>query len=226
MANIEPPTQAMAMLAPVSARDLNIPKGTMGDDARRVSIRMKAASSTAAPTMGTRVHAEPQPYALVCTMPYTNAVSDSVMVTAPATSSFLPAPDPKVSGMTQRPTMSPATPTGMLMRKIQRHERRSVRMPPISTPTAPPLASEALHMPSARERSLASVNVVVTMVSVTGERMAAPTPCTARAVIMAHPFGANPHTRLATVNTRRPTRNMRRRPNRSATRPPRSRKPA
>ena len=99
-------------------------------------------------------------------------------------------------------------------------------MPPISTPTAPPLASDALHTPSARERSRASVNVVVTMVRVTGERMAAPTPCTARAVIMAQPVGARPHTRLARVNTSSPTRNMRRRPKRSAMRPPSSRNPA
>jgi hypothetical protein len=65
--------------------------------------------------------------------------------------------------------MIPASPKGTLIRKIHRHESVSVRMPPSSAPVAPPLASDALQMPSARARSRGSVNVVVRMVSVAGD---------------------------------------------------------
>ena len=99
-------------------------------------------------------------------------------------------------------------------------------MPPISTPTAPPLASEAPHQPSAHARSRGWVKVMVTMVRVTGARMAAPSPWTARAAMSVPDVGARPQIRLATVKTVSATRNIRRLPNRSAVRPPSSRKPA
>ena len=81
-------------------------------------------------------------------------------------------------------------------------------------------------MPSARARSRGSVKVVVRMVSVAGASIAAPRPCTARAITSASAPGARPHTRLASVNSVSPQTNTRRRPYRSAARPPSSRKPA
>ena len=75
------------------------------------------------------------------------------------------------------------SPTGTLTKNTHRHEAMSVRTPPISRPTAAPLAAIALHTPSARVRSWLSVNVVVMIASAAGETSAPPRPCSARPAI-------------------------------------------
>ena len=114
----------------------------------------------------------------------------------------------------------------MLMNRIHRHDSSSVRMPPRRAPAAPPAPATALQMPIARARAFGSRNVVVRIVRLVGERIAPPSPCTARAPMSMAWSWANPPRRLASVKTVRPSRNTRRRPNKSAIRPPRRRKPA
>jgi hypothetical protein len=74
-------------------------------------------------------------------------------------------------------------------------------------------------------RSDPSWNVVEMIERAAGERIAAPSPCTARAAISVPSEFERPQASEARVNSATPTMNTRRRPSRSATRPPRSRKP-
>ena len=87
---------------------------------------------------------------------------------------------------------------------------------------SPPVSAAA---PTASERWRCSVNDVVRMLRLAGERTAAPSPWRARApTIMAWSRDPAP-TRLAAVKTAMPTRKVRRRPAMSPIRPPRRRKP-
>ena len=117
------------------------------------------------------------------------------------------------------------SPTGTLTKNTQRHEAMSVRMPPISRPTAAPLAAIALHTPSALVRSWRSVKVVVMIDSAAGETSAPPRPCRARPAISIPMDWARPLSSEAAENRTTPAMNRRLRPSRSAARPPSSRKP-
>ena len=68
------------------------------------------------------------------------------------------------------------SPIGTLTNSTQRQLRPLVRMPPSSTPAAPPAPATAPQMPSARLRSEPSANVVVMIDSAAGETIAAPEP--------------------------------------------------
>ena len=116
-------------------------------------------------------------------------------------------------------------PIGTLTNSTQRQLRPLVRIPPRSTPAAPPAPATAPQIPSARLRSAPSAKVVVMIERAAGETIAAPSPWTARAAI-SHPSDcAIPPANDATENRTRPSMNMRRRPSRSAIRPPSRRKP-
>ena len=67
-------------------------------------------------------------------------------------------------------------PTGTLTQKTHSQPIVSVRMPPSSTPAAPPAPATAPQTPSALLRSAPSRKVVVTIESAAGERIAAPRP--------------------------------------------------
>ncbi len=69
-------------------------------------------------------------------------------------------------------------------------------------------------------------NVVTMMVNVAGERIAPPSPCTARMAIIWGPVAAKPAPMLAMVNIASPVMYTRRRPKMSAARPPSNRNPA
>ena len=64
------------------------------------------------------------------------------------------------------------------------------------------------------------------MVSVAGERKAAPRPCATRAPVSMPEVVARPPMRLAAENSTVPRMKIRRRPKMSAARPPSRRKPA
>jgi len=83
----------------------------------------------------------------------------------------------------------------------------------------------ALQIPSARERSWGARNVMVRIVSVAGDKTAAPRPCTARDPTSMNWSWASAHRRLAPAKSIRPSMKMWRRPKRSAARPPRRRNP-
>ena len=118
-----------------------------------------------------------------------------------------------------------AIPIGTLTNSTQRQFSPLVRIPPSSTPAAPPAPATAPQMPSARLRSAPSANVVVMIDSAAGETIAAPRPWTARAAISHVSDCARPPASEASENTTSPSMNIRRRPSRSAIRPPSSKKP-
>jgi hypothetical protein len=74
-------------------------------------------------------------------------------------------------------------PIGTLMKKPARHDTRSAAMPPTTRPTLAVMPPTAPYQPSARLRCGPSAKVVDSKASVDGARIAAPTPCTARAPI-------------------------------------------
>ncbi len=77
-------------------------------------------------------------------------------------------------------------------------------MPPRSTPNAPPAPAMAPQMLSALFRSRPSSKVTVRMESAAGDRMAAPSPWTARAITSQPELVASPQKREATVNSATP----------------------
>ena len=146
-------------------------------------------------------------------------------VTAPGRSNVLAPSSARLSTSVRGASAAAANPIGTLTNSTQRQLRPLVRIPPRSTPAAPPAPATAPQTPSARLRSAPSAKVVVIIDSAAGETIAAPRPCTARATI-SHPSDwAIPPANDATENSTRPSMNMRLRPSRSASRPPSSRKP-
>ena len=77
-------------------------------------------------------------------------------------------------------------PIGTLTNSTHSQPAYWVRMPPSSTPAAPPEPATAPQTPSARLRSAPSAKVVVTSDSAAGEMIAAPRPWTARAAMSQH----------------------------------------
>ena len=97
-------------------------------------------------------------------------------VTAPATSLVSGFSSAALFEIMRSERSAAAIPIGRLMKKTQRQESVSVRIPPSTNPAAPPPAAIALQTPSAFVRSLPSANVVVMMASAAGETSAAPSP--------------------------------------------------
>ncbi|OJU83561.1 MAG: hypothetical protein BGO11_04925 [Solirubrobacterales bacterium 70-9] len=101
----------------------------------------------------------------------------------------------------------------------------SVSTPPSSTPAAPPEPATAPHTPSALLRSAPSLKVTATIERAAGERIAAPSPWTARAAISWPESAASPPASEASAKRTSPAMKRRRRPSRSASRPPSRRQP-
>ena len=146
-------------------------------------------------------------------------------VTAPGRSNVLAPFSARLSTSVRGARNAAMSPIGTLTNSTQRQLRPLVRIPPSSTPAAPPAPATAPQIPSARLRSEPSANVVVMIDSAAGETIAAPSPCTARATISQPSDWAIPPANEATENSTSPSMNMRLRPSRSESRPPSSRKP-
>ena len=146
-------------------------------------------------------------------------------VTAPGTSIVLICSSARLSASTRGAASALNRPMGTFTNSTQRQLSPLVRIPPSSTPAAPPAPATAPHTPSARLRSSPSANVVVMIDSAAGETIAAPMPCTARAAISHASDCASPPSSEASENVTSPIMNIRRRPSRSASLPPSSRKP-
>ena len=121
--------------------------------------------------------------------------------------------------MKMRAAITPATPTGMLMKKIQLQLIFWVSNPPTSGPNAKASAETPAQIPMAVPRCRGG-NVAVMIDSVAGFISAAPTPCTVRAAISELAPPARPHQSEAAVKMTRPTMKIERRPRRSANFPP------
>ena len=105
----------------------------------------------------------------------------------------------RLSTSVREASSAATSPIGTLTNSTQRQLSPLVRIPPSSTPAAPPALANA--------------------------PIAAPRPWTARAAISQPADWAIPPANEASENTTRPSMNMRRRPSRSATRPPSRRNP-
>ena len=146
-------------------------------------------------------------------------------VTAPGRSNVVVPSSARLSTSVRGASSAAMSPIGTLTNSTQRQLRPLVRIPPSSTPAAPPAPATAPQIPRARLRSAPSANVTVMIDSAAGATIAAPRPWTARAAISQPSDWAIPPANEASENTTRPSMNMRRRPSRSATRPPSRRNP-
>ena len=144
---------------------------------------------------------------------------------APAEVDAPPPAIPGVIGSSFSESAKTRIPIGRLTRKIQCQSRTSVRIPPASTPMAPPPERTKPKIPIAFARSAGSVKSIIVSESATAATSAPPRPCTARATTSWPCVVARPQASEARVKSAIPVRNMRRCPNRSPSRPPSSRKP-
>ncbi len=222
--NSDMPISSPTMLAPLRVRRRKIENGISGWRERR-SITRNAISRSAAPASRRSVAVDPQPELTVSTTAYTSNDRPAVTVTAPGRSNVVVPSSARLSTSVRGASSAATIPIGTLTNSTQRQLRPLVRIPPSSTPAAPPAPATAPQMPSARLRSAPSANVTVMIDSAAGETIAAPRPCTARAAINHPSDWAIPPANEASENTTKPSMNMRRRPRRSAIRPPSRRNP-
>ena len=96
-------------------------------------------------------------------------------------------------------------PTGTLMKKIHSHPKPSTSRPPASGPTSVATPAVAPHRPIAAPRRSGG-NVRVMTAIVCGVISAAPSPCTARAMMSSSRVPESPHHSEARVNTTSPIR--------------------
>ena len=111
------------------------------------------------------------------------------------------------------------------MKKIQRHEARSVSAPEMTTPDTPARPLSPPQIPSALIRSLGSGNSSPISPRAAGAASASPMPCTNRLETSIPGATAAPQSAEATAKRPTPVRNSRRRPKMSASRPPSSSSP-
>src|SRR5215831_117191 len=224
--NIEKSTVPMmkpATFAAVSVCRRKIENGTSGSR-WRCSHAANAPRIPAEAAKTPIVAAEPQPHCWPCVMASTSRTSPEVTSTAPGTS-WRCSRESRLSVSRTGVSASAAAPTGTFTKKIQFHDRRSVRTPPRRTPATAPTPPTAPQAPSAMFRSRPSVKVVVTIESAEGVIAAAPRPWIARAPISDASLHARPQSSEPSEKRIRPTTKMRRRPRMSASRPPSRRKP-
>jgi hypothetical protein len=120
--------------------------------------------------------------------------------------------------MMTKVTASTTTPIGRLTKKIHRQSNALTSRPPRVGPATVARPATAPQTPKAAPRRSAG-KTMVTMASVCGISMAAPSPWTARKAISQPAPGASPQAAEAIVNTVTPSANMVRGPSRSPSRP-------
>ena len=173
---------------------------------------MNAATSSAPITRGGRTVTLVQPWSLPRTTPSTIPSRPTLARTRPGRSRLVEGP--RLSVSRSRAIGSSTTPIGTFSQKIHCQDAPSTTAPPTSGPMAmarPPTAPQA---PRAKPRRCGDT-AADSSVRVSGITMAAPAPCTARAVTRASMPGASAAAADPAVNSARPIVNMRRRPYRS-----------
>ena len=138
---------------------------------------------------------------------------------APAASSF--SRSRWVSRSVLRARWIISSPIGTLIRNAQRHDT-SVSAPPTIRPMTDPMPVIAAKIAVAALRAGPFGNVVAISARAVGDAIAAPTPCSSRAVTRVVSFHASPHRTEAMVNSATPTMKVRLRPMMSPRRPPSS----
>ena len=125
----------------------------------------------------------------------------------------------RLSGTRPHAISNTAAASGMLMKKIQRHENLSTSHPPRTGPIPTAIAVNPDHVPMACPR-LALPKLALMSARLPGTSRAAPTPCTPRATMSWVVSGASPHQTEARAKSRTPVEKMRLRPRRSPSEPP------
>jgi hypothetical protein len=94
-----------------------------------------------------------------------------------------PALGSRYSGSSTGPATSSSAIAGTPSRNTEPHQNDSSSTPPTTGPMAAPPMKHAIHTPIARDRCLASWNMLLTSDSVEGIRVAPATPSSARAAV-------------------------------------------
>ncbi len=151
--------------------------------------------------------------------PNTAAVQPSVARIAPVASSF--SRSRWVSRSVVRARWIISSPIGTLIRNAHRQDT-SVSAPPTIRPITEPTPVIAANIAVAALRAGPFGKVVAISARAVGDAIAAPTPCSSRAVTSVASFQARPHRIEAMVNSATPTMKVRLRPMVSPRRPPSS----
>jgi len=106
-----------------------------------------------------------------------------------------------------------------LITKIHRHDAIASSSPPVSGPSTPAIAPQAVHVPIAPPRS-DGPNVLTITANELGTSSAPATPCSARAATRKPIYGAIAHSADATPKAPTPIANTLRSPYRSPSEPP------
>ncbi|CAM5229928.1 hypothetical protein STENM327S_02459 [Streptomyces tendae] len=192
--------------------------GTKGCATLRSTRANRTSSTTAAPPVA-RVPVDRHPASPALTTAYASRASPAVPAIAPGTSMPRSRPLPAPPGSSRGTGSISRTPATTLSAKVDSQPSQLVSTPPSTVPTAPPAPAIAANTPRARCRSGPSGNRLSTRANAAAAAMAAPTPCTARAVISSAASPAKAPSSEAADSTPRPARKTRRRPSRSAARP-------
>ena len=169
-----------------------------------------------------RVTADNQPCSGPIEKPKTAAVQPRVAKMAPVASSF--SRSRWVSRSVLRARWIITRPIGTFTRNAHRHDT-SVSAPPTTRPITEPTPVIAANTAVAALRAGPLGNVVAISARPVGEAIAAPTPCSSRAMTRVLPSHATPHRIEAMVNSATPTMKVRLRPMVSPSRPPSSSSP-
>ena len=124
-------------MAPATLRERNRRSGISGFAIRAWRATNAVMSATPAPPSAS-VCVEPQPCSATPRIAYTPSISPAVSSTAPRRSAPWPMPIPLWSSISRSAKNAVATPTGMLMKKIQCQLIASVSAPPARRPIEPP----------------------------------------------------------------------------------------
>ncbi len=199
------------------------------------AVRSRTTNATIRPTpmaTGATTIVAPHGWLAAVISPYTTEIRPPVARAAPAMSGRLRAAltvaASALLSSTRRVTAITAKrATGMLTKKIHRHDRLWRISPEITGPNVPPSPATPPKMPSALARSLPSGNSSAVSPNAAGAAMASAAPWAKRLATSIPEVTAAPLSAEATAKTLMPMMNIRLRPTRSASRPPsRSRPPA
>src|SRR5580704_8872671 len=140
-------------------------------------------SKPVAAPISSKVLEEPHPTLTAPTMAYTNSERPAVTVMAPGKSNVVTSLSAWLSAIVHGARPAAMIAIGTVTKNTHRQLNPLVKIPPSSTPAAPPAPTVAPQTPRARLRSEPSAKVVVSIERAAGDTIAAPIPWTARAAI-------------------------------------------
>ena len=199
--------------APLNAGLRNSSTSIIGESARRWRRTNSTLPITPTPTAATvTVLAVPPVTCLIASTKGTIATIDRALESRSNRSGA----GLRDSGSSQAPPTSTAAITGRFIRNTEPHQKCSSNAPPISGPSAMPLAAAADHSAMARVRSAASVKMLRISDRVEGMIVAPAIPSRSRAAISTPADGAKAASAEASPKAVAPISSSRLRPMRSA----------